>query len=273
VLVATALGALAVVLVWRLVDALAGRPAADRAAVLLCVFPGAFAFSMVYSEPLLLVGAAGCLLALHRRAWTQAGLFGIVATAARPTGAVVVLACAWAAVAAVVRWREWRALQAPVVASLGIVAYLAYLRVHTGSWTSWLRSQHDGWHDTVDLGRATVERLRVVALDGPHLSMRPLQLNDLVGAMGLVFLVVAALLLWRWHPPAPVALYAAGAMAMVVVSAHVGPRPRMLLAAFPLVAAVGVTVKGKAFAAVVLASTLCLIALCAVTFMSKAATP
>jgi hypothetical protein len=72
---------------------------------------------------------------------------------------------------------------------------------------------------------------------------------------------------------APVVLYAVGAMAMVVVSAHVGPRPRMLLAAFPFVAAVGVVLRGKAFAAVTVASTCCLVALCMVTFVSKAATP
>src|SRR5947209_9397097 len=131
-------GGLAVYAVWRLVDELAGRDAANRAACLLAVFPGAFALTFVYSEGALIAGAAGCLLALRRRAWVVAGLCGAVATASRPTGIVIVAACALAALQA----RDRRAVLAPVLASIGVLAYAAYSRVHGGQWTLWLTSEH-----------------------------------------------------------------------------------------------------------------------------------
>jgi hypothetical protein len=71
----------------------------------------------------------------------------------------------------------------------------------------------------------------------------------------------------------PVAVYALVAIAMAVVSTQVGPRPRMLLAAFPLVVAVAVHIRGRAFRAVVAASAAGLTLLCAVLFTSQAATP
>jgi hypothetical protein len=267
--ITTLAGGGGIVLLWRLVDELSGRRAANRAAALVSFFPGAFALSMVYSEGLLLLGAAGCFLALYRRSWVWAGVAAAVAVASRPTGAALLLACAWAAVAA----RERRALAAPAIASVGLLAYAGFLWRHAGSATLWLRSEHVAWHDEMDLGRATLERVRVTLFERPALDLGPLHLNPLVGTLGLVFALVALVLLWQWRPPAPVAVYAVTAVGMAVVSAHVGPRPRMLLAAFPLVAAVGVRTRGKAFAAVLATSAVLLVVLSALVFTTKAATP
>lgn len=268
VLLSTAVGAAAVVAVWRLVDALAGRAAADRAAALLAFFPGAFVFSMVYAEGFLLLGAAACLLALHRREWVAAGAAAALATAARPTGAVLLLACAWAAA----RSCDRRSLLAPALGSTGVGAFFAYLWFRTGDPTAWFTAENVAWRDRMDLGRAALERLRVMVAE-PHWSLDPRQLNDLVGALGLVFAVVAVVLLVRWRPPIPVLLYGVGAIAMAIVSEHIGPRPRMLLAAFPLVVAVAVALKGRAYAAVLAASAVGFTALTAITLSSLAATP
>lgn len=273
VLLSTAVGALAVVAVWRLVDALCGRPAADRAAALLAFFPGAFVFSMVYAEGLLILGAAVCLLALHRRQWLLGGIAAAVATAARPTGAALLAACGVAALAAVTRDGDRRAVAAPLVGATGIAAFFAYLWARTGEPAAWFRAEQDAWQDHMDFGAAALERVRVMALE-PHWSLDPRQLNDLVGALGVAFAVVAlALLVRRWRPPLPVTVYGVGALAMAVLSAHIGPRPRMLLAAFPLVVAVAVAVRGKAFAAVLAGSALGLAVLTAITLGSLAATP
>jgi Mannosyltransferase (PIG-V) len=269
VVVATVTGAVGLLLVWRLVDDLSGRAAANRASALLALFPGSFALSMVYSEGLLLLGAAGCLAALHRRAWVWAGIAGLVATSARPTGVVVVLACAWAAV----RAREWRAVAAPAIASIGVIAYGAFLWGHGGSAALWLRSEQEAWKDHVDFGRSAFERVRVIVIDRPPLSLSPSHLDDIIGAVGLTFVLVSLVLLWRWRPPAPVVIYAVGAIAMAVMSAHVGPRPRMIFAAFPLIAAVGVMVRGKPFAALLGGSTVLLVVLSAILFTTKALTP
>lgn len=262
-------GGAAVALVWRLVDSVSGPDAADRAACLIALFPGAFAFSVVYSEALLLVGAAGCLYALQRRWWVVAGALGAVASASRPTGIVIVAACAWAAW----RARDRRAIAAPVLAAVGVGAYLVYSRVHGGMWTLWLRSERDHWQDRMDWGGETWHRFWTVLVHGPRWSWDPLGLNDLVGALGLVFLVAALVLLWRWRPPGAVTIYALGAIAMAVVSNHVGPRPRMLLAAFPLVAAVGIAARGRAYYALLAVSTVALVAMSAIIFTTEAITP
>ena len=60
-------------------------------------------------------------------------------------------------------------------------------------------------------------------------------------------LVAAAILLWRWKPPAVVTIYAALAMAFVIASATLGPRPRFFIAAFPFVVALARPVNGPAF--------------------------
>ena len=273
VLVSTAFGAAAVIAVWHLVEAISGRAAADRAACLLCVFPGTFAFSMVYSEGLLIAAAAASLLSLHRRAWISAGLFAAVASATRPTGVVTIAACGAAALVAATRDRDRRAIVAPVLAAAGVGAYVAYLQLHGGSWSLWFRSQREFWGERMDSGRATYERVRGVLEHGPHLGLRPLALNDLMATLGIAFILVSLVLLWRWRPPLPVVVYALGTLALVLESAHVGPRPRMLLGAFPLVAAVGVMAKGRIYVLVAASATVSLAVLSLIIFTTRATTP
>ena len=270
--VTTAAGAAAVVLVWKLVDDLAGRAAADRSAVLLSVFPGSFALSMVYSEGLLIAASAACLRALHRKQWVVAGCAAAVAGAARPTGVAALAACAVAVAVAVARDREWRSLAALAIAPAGIAGYFGYLWFRTGEPLAWFRSQDEGWRDRIDLGAGTFDRFWGMVTD-PHASFAGNQLNGLVGAAGVVVLVLALVLLARWRPPAPVIAYAVVAIALPVMSAHVGPRPRMLLAAFPLVVAIAVTARPRVFRVVAPVSCVLLVVLAAVVFTSRAATP
>src|SRR3712207_961276 len=87
-------GAVAVVLIWLLVERTADADAADRTALLFSFFPGSILLSFVYSEPLMLVFVAGCMLALLRRSWFLAGVLGALATATRPNALAICAACA-----------------------------------------------------------------------------------------------------------------------------------------------------------------------------------
>lgn len=272
VLLATLLGALAVVVVWRLVDHLAGRQAANRSAALLSVFPGAFVFSTTYAEPLLLAAAGGCLLALCRRNWVLAGVLGAVATASRPNGVVVVAACAVAAVEAVRRDGDRRALLAPAIAPVGIAGYFGFLWWHTGHVEAWFDSQREAWGDSIDFGRGTIGRTLGFIVD-PHVGLQHIELNPLVGVLGLAFTVVALMALWRWRPPLPVSVYGVLAIGMALVSNHVGPRPRFILAAFPLVVAVAVMSTGRTYRVLLAGSATLLVALSVIQFTTVAATP
>lgn len=273
VVLSTDVGALAVCLIWVLVRELAGERAADRAAALVSFFPGAFVFSMVYTEGFLLAAAAASMLALCRGRWVLAGSLAAVGTAARPTGLALLAACAVAAAAAVPRERSWRPALAPVLASLGIGTYLLFLRLTTGAWDTWLRSQREAWGDEVDLGRGAILRVHDVATGGVDLSLAPLGLNDEVGAAGFLVATVGLALLWRWRPPAPVGVYATVAIAMAMASSHIGPRPRMILGAFPLVVAIAVAARGRVFAVVLGCSAAGLGVMTVLVLSSSAATP
>jgi hypothetical protein len=70
-----------------------------------------------------------------------------------------------------------------------------------------------------------------------------------------------------------VVVYSLGVLAMALASDHVGARPRFLLAAFPLVLAVGVTLRGRLYAAALGASATGLAAFSFLVFGTRAVTP
>src|SRR5207244_3212191 len=116
-------GLVAVLLLWKLIASLVDRQAADRGVALFCFFPGAIAFSLPYSEPLMLALGIGCLTALLRRQWVLAGILAGLATATRPNALALILPCTWAAGEAIRSRRQWRALIAPAFAPLGTVLF------------------------------------------------------------------------------------------------------------------------------------------------------
>jgi hypothetical protein len=244
-------GAAATVAVWVLGRRLSGAPAADRMAALFAFFPGSGVFSMVYAEGLVIALAAGVLLALDSRRWLLAGLLAALATSARPNGVAVAAACAWAALAAVARpgegRREWRALLAPALAPVGLLAFFGFLAARTGDPTAWFTAQREVWGERVD-PTAQVERIaRVLAdplapLGGP---------NTWLPVLGLVVLAVTFVTLLVWRPPGPVVAYTVATCALVLVSASIGARPRMVLTAFPLVMGLAYVARGVGLPALV----------------------
>jgi hypothetical protein len=272
VLVSTVLGGLAVCLVWALVREIEDEAAATRAAAAFAFFPGAFVLSMAYSEALLVAAAGACLLLLVRHRWVAAGLAAAVATAARPNAVVLIGACAWAAAVAVHRRRDWSSLWAVALAPTGLVAYFGFLWVRTGDPLGWFRSQSVAWRDHVDFGGTTFGRVVDLVRD-PHLSLGVRDLNDFVNSIGLLFVVLSVVLLLRWRPPGAVIVYGLGVLAMALASDHVGARPRFLLAAFPLVLAVGVRLDGKRYAAALGTSAAALAVFSFLVFGTRAVTP
>jgi hypothetical protein len=244
VLLAGVFGALAAVAVWSLVRHIAGLEVADRSVALFCFFPGSFVLSLNYSEGLMIALAAACLLALVSRRWLLAGLAAGLATATRPTAVALIVVCVWEAVGAA-RRREWRAVVAPALAPAGMVAFFAFLAVRTGETQAWLETQRDGWHQKVDFGASTARQI----VDTIH---HPLpDVNQLSGALSVLFLVVAAYLLWRARLPAALVVYTAAVVSMSFLTEVTSGRPRFLLVAFPLLVGVATRIRGTTFAVVV----------------------
>ena len=211
---------------------------AARAALLFAVFPGSFAFSLIYSEGLTITFVAFGLLALLDRRWWLAGLLGALATASSPVGLAFVLSCAWCALWAIWRDREWSSLLAPILAPLGFVAWMGFLWIHTGNLMAWRLTERGGWNGYPSLAYP----VHIIT----EFAFHPLAptLTGQILFFGTVAAVVGIVIAWREHQPPPVFLYGVAAVVLAAISAPVGLRPRFLLLAFPLIMAVGTRYSG-----------------------------
>lgn len=239
-------GLIATVLLWLLVRHLSGAAIADRAVALFCFFPGALVLSLAYSEALMLALAIGCLYALVRDRWIAAGVLAGLATAVRPNAIALVAACAWAAGTAVWRRREWRSLLAPALAPAGLIAFFVYLGRRTGAADAYMRTQREGWEQTLEPGSA-IDTIRKF-LQHPFADT-----NITVTTFGLLFLAVTLVLLVRSRPPGVLLVYAVVVMGLALTNEKMGARPRFLLTAFPLVTVLAERMSQSAFS-VLLAS-------------------
>ena len=249
-LVSLTFGALAVVLVALVARLVAGSTVAQRTATLFSFGPGAFVFSLAYSEGVMISFAAACLFCLLRRQWFLAGVAGALATAARPNAVVVVACCSWAAWRAVRKDgdRDWRALAAPLLAPLGGLAFLTFLYLRTGEPTYWFMVQREVWHDHINFGVSTAQRLVALVAD-------PLATPNRV-LFGLSLLLTIALLavLVRAGLPAELNLFACGIILLAAMSNVLYPNPRFLLTAFPLTIALALRLGTPAYRLVLAAS-------------------
>jgi hypothetical protein len=233
------IGAVATILVWIVAENVADRRVADRAAILFAFSPGAFVLSLVYAEGLLIVLAAGCLLALLERRWLLAGVLAALAGASRPNATAVMAACAWAAGWAVWKQRDWRALIAPALAPLGMLAFFVFLWWHTGESLIWFRVQRQGWGEGIDFGLTNLGAFADV-------FTRPLHNpNKILLAVSMISAVVLMVILVRAKLPGVLNVYALSGLCLVLAS-HINARPRFIFVAFPLVIALAKSIRKQA---------------------------
>jgi hypothetical protein len=148
----------------RLTDLELGRPAAKAATWALLAFPGSMWFTAVYSEGLFLLLSVGCLLAARQRMWAVAGALGALSAATRSAGIVLMVPLALIAwdqfrqrprpldPRAEVGWRQWpwqRPARAVAVVPLGLLAYLAVLRVIGHDWMTSFDQQAEWGRENV----------------------------------------------------------------------------------------------------------------------------
>ena len=243
-LLALGFGATATVVVGRFARESAPE-AADRSVLLFVFFPGAFVLSLAYAEGLLITAAGVCLLLLERRRWVLAGLAAAVASATRPNGLALAVACGVAALLAIRRDREWRAVVAPLLAPLGFLSFLGYLWWRTGVATYWFQTNAAFWHDSFG---AWPELHVVLGGSHPDVSTGVGRAVLIVGLLvGLAFLAILVVLLFRARLPTPALAYALAYEGLAMVAQVLAPRPRLVLAAFPLIVGLAVALKGRFF--------------------------
>lgn len=229
------LGAVFIVLVGFLAREWFGDGAMGRAMMVVALFPGSLVLSLAYSEALLLTLAAATLLLLQRQKWVLAGSVAALATAARPNGVALVVACAVAGLVAARRSRSWKPLVAPLLAPWGFVAFQTWIDHHTGEKRVWFRVQGEAWKEGASFGLTAIRRT-LDAFTQPLTS--PTDLITAVSFLTTLFLIWIA---WRQRrlPPAATA-YSAVVIALMLLPATVTARPRFLFTAFPLLIAASV---------------------------------
>lgn len=222
------LGAIAIFLLGLIARKLYGEQIAAKAMVLGAMFPGSFVLSFVYTEALLLVFAMGCLWCLLEHRWVAAGLLAGLATATRPNGLALVLACAVAAGIAIRDDRDWRSLAAPILSPLGFIGFQLWLGHHTGEAGVWFRVQTEAWGEGASYGLTAV-RKTFEAFAKPLTSP-----TNIITAASVVAMLMMIYFAHRKRLPLPQVAYCAGILALMLLPNTVTARPRFLYTAFPL---------------------------------------
>jgi hypothetical protein len=214
-------GAMACFMVWALAAHIRDRRLADRTVLLLCAFPGAVTFGMLYPQPLGIALAAASLLAALNRMWFVSGLLGLFATAAHPALVVLAAALAVAAAQAIRERREWGALIAPALAPLGFAGYTALIGADYHDYLFLARLEQKYWNDHVDWGAHT---LRLLTWTTPDATRHPLATGLFIALLALaaggIALMIAA------NVPLPVTVYSALVLVTWIITSGAGPTPR-----------------------------------------------
>jgi len=128
------------------------------------------------------------------------------------------------------------------------------------------------WHDHISLGGSVVRRIGGL-FTSPPVSLDSGSLNDLIATIGIVAVIAAIVWVVRTAMPLAVKSYTIAALAIPSLSYAVGPRPRMLLAAFPLAALAAGRLPTRTYNIVLGTSVVLLIGLTYVTTTTLAAVP
>jgi Mannosyltransferase (PIG-V) len=281
VLISSAGGLLAAVLVHRLAKGWWDERTARRATALFCLFPGSVVFSMVYSEGLLMPLAAGCLLALQQRRWLLAGVLAGFATAVEPTALVLIAVCAVSALREL-RRRGWtdraarRSLLAPALSVTGIAAFAVFLWDWTGTPLASYQAQHYGWKEKTDplaVLHMTTRLLSQVSLS--HFNEPTLNANLVVGVIGALLLIGMLALMYRVRREISIEaiVWTLGVSFLALTSEYTPPNPRLLITAFPALMVVARFVRGRWFTRLLWANCLALIGLSLMTFYGTTLRP
>ncbi len=226
------LGAVSVVLVGLLAKRLYSVSVAARSMTLYAVFPGSAILSFAYSEALLIVLAAACLLLLIDERWLLAGLAAGLATATRPNGIAVVAACAVASFLAIRRSRQWWSLASVAMAPVGFLAFQWYVDHTAGERGAWFRVQREAWSEGTSFGATAVANtwgFVTSPLSSPA---------DALTALSMAVLIFMVFCAWKIRLPWTLAAYCAVVVALMLIPETVTARPRFLFTAFPFFIAI-----------------------------------
>jgi hypothetical protein len=281
VLVSGVGGLIATLLVFRLARGWWGTEAAWKAMIIFIVFPGSVVFSMVYSEGVLMPLAVGCIYLLERRRWVGACLLAGLGSAVQPVGLVLPVVCAFAVLRELHRqgWsvrRARRSLLALPLSVSGMVAFASFLWAWTGSPFANYIAQHHGWSEKTDALAVwhMVQKLSA-EISFAHFNSPTINLNYVVGLIGVVLLVIMLVLVWysRREISPEALLWAIAISFLALTSENVPPNPRMIITAFPALIVIGRYTRGRWLGLIVWVNVVLLVGLSMMTFVGHTLRP
>jgi hypothetical protein len=259
-------GLLATLAVAKLTERISDRETAERAAMLFVLAPGAFIFSMIYCEGLLITLMVLSVLALSERRWWRAGVLAGLATLTSPAALPLVIPFAYVALKEL-RLKNWRPLAATALVPTGFIAFLLFLWHQTGQLLAWNHTERDGWRAYASI-RFPFHVLAYFLFD----PIRPsLQWHMLFWCT--LFAGVAIWLIWKSPLPTELRLLGVGFIVLFLSSDPVGFRPRFWEITFPLVMALALRYQGEKYRRLVILSTVLLVILTINNFSSPAIFP
>jgi len=212
----------ALVFLYRLVREMLGDEEAARSTVwFVATYPFALFYSAVYTESLFLLGAVAAFYRVRRREYVRAGAWGLLVGLTRPNGCFLSIPLAMVVVGPwLPRWLAGPrpatssfdessrqtpslgpALAAAAMPGVGVLLYSAYIWILTGYPFTWATG-HAAWGREYQ-GLATLVTDRWVWLTSAGVYRYTSELpNDLLNALGVLFVVVAAWPVWFRIGPA-----------------------------------------------------------------------
>jgi hypothetical protein len=155
------------------------RTLARWSTLVLAIFPCALYTAVTYTESLFLLTTLATLIAFDRRQYAQTTLWGILATACRPPGMLLVPALLWAS------YRDRhppRAYLASLLMASGFVGFLIYCGTLGNPWATF--QGHQAWSSSIVSWPEVIARL-------PHLNSQGLgawvRLLSFGGALALIW--------------------------------------------------------------------------------------
>jgi len=185
-------------------------------------FPSSFFFLAVYSESLFLLVSVACLLAVARRRFAQAALWGFLCGLCRPNGFLLSIPIAWAFFEErPIRFdrAHIRILLAASGPWLGCASFLAYIGARLGDPLLPLKIQKSGWNHRLTW---PWRPLVIGWIWEPHHRFQVI--------LTLAFFLLAAAL---WNKQKGYALYVCASLLMVCLSGSIFSISRFVLVLFP----------------------------------------
>ena len=211
----------------------AGDRQARYAAVAFLVAPTAVFLTAAYTEALFCAFAFWAWVWAKRQAWLVSGLLAGAAGLVRPNGlflaaGLLVLFALAGPHRSVREWlRGWPLLLPAVSAGL----YFSYLRILTGSWTTWSDAQSDFWERSlVDPFTALRNTYELIWTFSPTGEPSSRMVTEII-AMAFLIAVTVVLASKRWWPEA---VYTGVTALSLGTSTMYHSVPRTLVVIFPL---------------------------------------